>query len=133
MIDGTPAWDAFLNKHVMNNWADKLHLDDILSNFGFDRDAADRLSKMEYVRPDRENVQYQDYSLRWLSKVFLSYGPQVIVTDIVNLIFAMMKIDNVVQEEALIADVIERFGVKLKAKDVVDLWVPTHFIMDGES
>jgi len=134
-MNGTPAWEAFINKHVRSNWADNLHLDDILSNFGFDKDAADRLGKMEFVHPEGgKTTPYADYSLRWLSKVFLSYGPQVLVTDIVNLIFAMMKMDTqVVPQEAMIVDVIDRFREKLKEGDVDDLWIPTHFIMDAES
>jgi len=131
-INGTPAWEAFIKKHVSSNWADNLHLDNVLSNFGFDNDAADRLGKMEYVWPDGEKLSYSDYSLRWLSKVFLSYGPQVMVTDTVNLVFAMMNVENL-REEALISEVIERFGKKLNEGDVDDLWVPTHFIMDAES
>jgi len=66
--------------------------------------------------------------------VFLAYGPQVLVTDIVNLIFAMMQMDkSCLRQEDKIVEVIDKFNEKLKEDDLDDLWIPTHFIMDAES
>merc|ERR1740121_1701322 len=92
-----------------------------------------KLRKMEYVWPDGENVPFEQHALRWLSKAFAAYGPPGPVTDIVNLVFAMMPAPTVQIDERSIAGIVEKFGQKLASKEFQDLWIPTHFAMDCET
>mmetsp|Transcript_5907 Transcript_5907/g.15843 ORF Transcript_5907/g.15843 Transcript_5907/m.15843 type:complete len:237 (+) Transcript_5907:2-712(+) len=130
------AWDAFLARHVEQGWEQKLHFDTILSNFGFEEEAAAKLRKMCYVWPDGEKVSFEQHSLRWLSKAFAAYGPPGPVTDIVNLAFGMMSNDTprtAGTTEGTVVDMVLKLGQKIMSRDFRDLWIPTHFAMDAET
>mmetsp|Transcript_68597 Transcript_68597/g.191217 ORF Transcript_68597/g.191217 Transcript_68597/m.191217 type:complete len:236 (+) Transcript_68597:2-709(+) len=127
------AWDAFLGKHFEKGWEQRLHFDRILGIFGFEEEAAAKLRKMEYVWPDGEKVSFEQHSLRWLSKAFAAYGPPGPVTDIVNLVFAMMPAPTEQVDQGVVEEMVEKFRRKLESKDFSDLWIPSHFGMDAET
>jgi len=127
------VWDAFLSKHVEKGWEQRLHFHNILGIFGFEEEAATKLRKMEYVWENGERVPFEQHALRWLSKAFAAYGPPGPVTDIVNLVYAMMSAPTVEIDEVATAEMVEKFHQKIASKDFSGLWIPTHFGMDAET
>mmetsp|Transcript_62024 Transcript_62024/g.164981 ORF Transcript_62024/g.164981 Transcript_62024/m.164981 type:complete len:440 (+) Transcript_62024:112-1431(+) len=127
------AWTAFVNRYAGDGWAHKLHFDHLLDNFGFDKEASDVLRKIETKNSDGETVTLEHHAFRWLSKAFAAYGVEGCMTDVVNLIFAMMGIIPKDLDEGKIAEYIDSFrDDKLRKKDFSELWVPNYFVMDAE-
>merc|ERR1712087_217957 len=117
-----------------DGWERKLHFDHLLDNFGFDKEASDVLRKQEYIYPDGEAVTLESHAFRWLSKAFAAYGVEGCLTDVVNLIFAMMGIIPKDLDEHQIADYVDQFRKNYFAKrDFSALWVPSYFVMDAET
>merc|ERR1719145_84839 len=48
-VGSLSTWEGFLEEHVESDWSDKLHFDNLLDNFGFSKEAADKLRKMKYT------------------------------------------------------------------------------------
>jgi hypothetical protein len=75
-------------------------------------------------------------ALRWLSKALGAYGVQGALTDVVNVICAMMSVraplapkPSMQAVEALMAQFTREV---MSGQRVTDLWVPTHMIQDAE-
>jgi len=102
---------------------------------GFDHEAAQKLRQMHYVWPDGEKVPYEQHAVRWLSKIFSAYGPLGTMTDIVNLVFAMMTSSPTPASqtnETCVVDLLGAFSERMASKSFEGLWIPTHFAMDAE-
>lgn len=127
------AWSAFVNRYASSGWAQKLHFDHLLDNFGFDKEASDVLRKLETTNSDGETVTLEHHAFRWLSKAFAAYGVEGCMTDVVNVIFAMMGIIPKDLDEGQIAAYLDSFREDcLLTKDFAKLWVPDYFVMDAE-
>merc|ERR1711920_1002737 len=127
------GWSTFVNRYARSGWERKLHFDHLLDNFGFDKEASDVLRKQEYIYPDGEAVTLESHAFRWLSKAFAAYGVEGCMTDVVNLIFAMMGIIPKDLDEGQIAAYVDSFREDyLLRKDFSKLWIPNYFVMDAE-
>jgi len=131
------AWKQFISKHNPNGWEDNLAFDDVLvKNFGFSKDTSDKLrtmTKQVEEKGEMTEVSYEQHSLRWLTKAYKAYGPVGCQTDVINLAFAMMRVEPPKEaDESQALEVFQKFKDKLVKKDLEDLWIPTHLIHDGE-
>jgi hypothetical protein len=127
------VWNTFVNRYASSGWAKNLHFDHLLDNFGFDKEASDVLRKIETKNSDGETVTLEHHAFRWLSKAFAAYGVEGCMTDVVNLIFAMMGIIPKDLDEGQIAAYVDSFREDhLLKKDFSKLWVPNYFVMDAE-
>jgi len=132
-ITDANLWSTFVNRYASNGWAQKLHFDHLLDNFGFDKEASDVLRKKEHTTADGETVTLEHHAFRWLSKAFVAYRVEGCMTDVVNLIFAMMGIIPKDLDEGKVAAYIDQFRESyLVKKDFSKLWVPSYFVMDAE-
>jgi len=122
-IQSMNEWQEFVNAYALHGWQDKLHVDDLLAGtFGFDEGLAREL------RPRHRKA------LQWLSKALTAYGPKGCLTDVVNLVCAMMCVGHGGEvKEATIIETINAFGEKLTRDDLTGLWVPTHLAHDMAS
>jgi len=127
------VWASFVNRYASNGWAQKLHFDHLLDNFGFDKEASDVLRKQEVKSSDGEIVTLEHHAFRWLSKAFAAYGVEGCMTDVVNLIFAMMGVVPQNLDEGNTAAYVDQFREEvLLKKDFSKLWIPSYFVMDAE-
>jgi hypothetical protein len=87
------------------------------------------------VEKDQEmDVTLEHHSLRWLTKAFRGYGPVGCLTDLVNLVYAVLKMEQPKEaSEEAVMDAVNRLRDKMKRNDLTDLWIPTHLVHDGES
>jgi len=132
-ITDVSAWSTFVNKYASNGWAQKLHFDHLLDNFGFDKLASDVLRQSKYTYPDGEQMTFENHAFRWLSKALAAYGVEGCLTDVVNLVFAMMGIETKETDEGKVAAHLDHFRDNVLAKkDFSKLWVPSYFVMDAE-
>jgi hypothetical protein len=128
------VWSTFVHRYAKNGWERKLHFDHLLDNFGFDTEASDAIRMQKHILPDGAAVSMDGHALRWLSKAFAAYGVEGCLTDVVNLIFAMMDIVPKGLDEGAIASYVDQFRDKyMLTKDFSTLWVPSYFVMDAES
>jgi len=137
-IAGPLAFKEFVEQHVKAGWEDQLHFDSVLvANFGFDKSASDWLRKAEIsvLEKDKEvQVSLEHHAVRWLAKAFRGYGPVGCLTDVVNLVYAMLGRPQPLEasEDAAI-EVMQAFQDRLSRKDFAGLWIPTHLVHDAES
>ena len=71
---------------------------------------------------------------QWLAKAFGAYGVQGALSDVVNLICAMMSRVSPMSPSPAAAEVqgvVEQFVQRHRAPGL-DLWLPTHMIHDAE-
>lgn len=127
-------WENFVTQHVNPGWEGRLHFDHLLGNFGFDRQTADKLRKMELEDKDGKMVSYEQHAFRWLGKSLSAFGPTGCMTDVVNMIYAMMQATPTAsREEGDIKKQISDFKEKLRNCDFSGLWLPSHYVMDAET
>jgi hypothetical protein len=136
------AWNDFVRPHVcVDDWAQKLHFDHLLSCFGFEPSFASTLrghtvSNVVPKTGEVETATLEQYSLRWLGKMLNAYRPKGCMTDVVNLVFAMMSLGDAGQassfSESHIIQTLKDFSQLLSQGDTSSLWVPTHFVHDAE-
>jgi len=97
-IPSSAAWKDFVSHHVVrDDWEQRLHFDHLLSCFGFEDSFARTLRQqtVESIEPKTQEVEtacLEQYSLRWLGKMLNAYRPKGVLTDVVNLVFAMMSL-----------------------------------------
>lgn len=138
-------WKRFVGQHVkVSDWQEKLSFNDVLQNFGFDSTFASTLRSVSFEITDsktgaKKSTKWEDEGVRWVSKALGGFKPVGCLVDVVNLVFAMMSIDNVEDlkkasdAEARIRKVLRDFCSKVENKAVGGLWIPTHFLHDCES
>jgi hypothetical protein len=131
------VWQKFISKHNPKGWEENLRFDEVLvKNFCFSKDTSDKLrtmTKQVEEKGEMTEVNYEQHSLRWLTKAYKAYGPVGCQTDLINLAFAMMKVEPPKEaDESQALEVFQKFKDKLVNKDVKDMWIPTHLIHDGE-
>jgi len=137
-ITGPEQWIEFVEKHAPKGWQDRLHFDVVLvENFGFDREVSDKLKSTTIQVQEKDSmvdVSLEHHSLRWLTKAFKGYGPVGCLTDLVNLVYAMLNLPQPAEaeEQAAIA-AIEQMKDKLAKGDFKGMWIPTHLVHDAES
>lgn len=136
------AWVQFVARFVPAGWEHKLHFDHLLSNFGFDDAFAKTLREQIHVASnpktgEEEHETLEQFSLRWVGKALNAYRPKGCLTDVVNLVFAMMSRSESGEAKKFseddICDTVHEFGRKLTANDLASLWIPTHLLHDAES
>lgn len=136
-ISGPKEFEEFVHKHVSPGWEDKLHFDHVLGMFGFTKEVSDKIRAMTIVvvEKDKEmDVTLEHHSLRWLTKAFRGYGPVGCLTDLVNLVYAVLKMEQPKEaSEEAVMDAMKRLEEKMKKNDLADLWIPTHLAHDAES
>lgn len=136
-ISGPKEFEEFVHKHVAPGWEDKLHFDHVLGMFGFTKEVSDKIRGMtiKVQEKDQEvDVTLEHHALRWLTKAFRGYGPVGCLTDFVNLVYAVQKMEQPKEasEEAVMVAVKKLQG-KMNSNDLSDLWIPTHLVHDAES
>lgn len=133
-------WKKFVETHVPLGWEDRLSFDEVLGNFGFDAAFASALRQQTVeVKHSKDatdqTVTWQHYGVRWVAKSLCGYKPVGCLTDVVNLVFAMMGYSPAEIEAGLsetrIREIIRQFA--RDEKDRKELWVPTHLVLDCES
>jgi hypothetical protein len=137
-ITGPDAWDEFVSGHVRSGWEDHLHFEVVLVEcFGFDKEVSDRLRTATIPVTEKgktTDVAFEHHALRWLTKAFKGYGPVGCLTDVVNMLYAIMNLPEPTEaSERNVIDVVEQFENRLKQGDLSGLWIPTHFAHDAES
>lgn len=137
-MSGPEEFQTFVEQHVAPGWEDHLHFDSVLiKNFGFSESVSEKLrnSKIKVIEKDVESeVSLEHHALRWLTKAFKGYGPVGCLTDVVNLVYAMLNIpqpDKASEEAAM--DAVSKFQEKMDQRQFDDLWIPTHLAHDAES
>jgi hypothetical protein len=136
---GPRDFQDFVARHVPEGWEDHLHFDSVLvANFGFDKEVSETLRTMTITvtEKDKQNdVTLEQHALRWLTKAFKGYGPVGCLTDVVNLVYAMLEKpqpEEACEQDAI--DAINEFQDKLMVKQSFDnVWIPTHLSHDAES
>lgn len=137
-ISGPAEFQTFVEQYVAPGWEDHLHFDSVLiKNFGFSQSASEKLrnTKIKVIDKDVESeVSLEHHALRWLTKAFKGYGPVGCLTDVVNLVYAMLSMPQPAEasEEAAM-DAVSKFQEKLDQRKFDDLWIPTHLAHDAES
>jgi len=137
-ISGPSHFQAFVEQYVDAGWEEHLHFDTVLTNiFGISPKASEYLRKthIKVVEKDREEeVSLEHHSFRWLAKAFKGYGPVGCLTDVVNLVYAMLRLPQPLEasEEAAISAVSE-LQKYLDQGQVDRLWIPTHLAHDAEA
>lgn len=133
-IKNEQDWCTFLKEvGIPDGWETKLHFDHVLGLFGVDAVTAQQVRETKF-QDKNETVTLEQYSLRWLSKAIGAYKIVGCLTDVVNLIYAMLKIDpNVKQTELDVCNTIETFGVWLSNGNFKShMWIPDVIIHDNE-
>jgi len=136
VISSPKDWDEFVGKYIvashLEDWQSLLHFDHVLSLFGFEPDTATTLRAHPY-KDEGKDITLEQHSLRWLSKALSAYNILGTLTDVVNLIFAMLKRDKPTSvSEENITQVIQEFTTKLQSNDFKDMWIPDCMVFDGE-
>jgi len=137
-IASDDAFSEFVHQYVPSGWEDRLHFSRILTdNFGLDAETAESLRFQQYTYNDKGTEKedtFERYSMRWLGKAFKGYSPVGCLTDVVNLIYAMVgQAPPEYADEHDIVRAIDDFRVKLEKKDLGGMWIPTHLCHDAES
>jgi len=136
-ISGPKEFEDFVHKHVAPGWEDQLHFDHVLAMFGFTKAASDKIRGMtiKVQEKDQEiDVTLEHHALRWLTKAFRGYGPVGCLTDMVNLVYAVLKMEQPKEaSEEAVMDAVNRLQDKMKRNDLTDLWIPTHLVHDAET
>jgi len=126
------AWHSFVEQYVPTGWQQKLHFDLVLSNFGFEDETAKELAQHVYEDEGKPS-NLQHYSLRWLAKSFAGYGPVGCLTDVANLIFAMLHDTPPSQvSEADVVACMQAFSKRVQAGEFSGLWIPDWLTVDCE-
>ena len=94
-IQSPENWFSFVKKYIDDpDWQEKTHFDHILGLFGFSEDAALRIRQMTITEKDKDGKEetstYEQFGVRWLAKALTCFKPDGVLTDVVNLIYAMM-------------------------------------------
>jgi hypothetical protein len=137
-LTGSADWKQFIDKHVNAGWEDHLHFDSLLTMiFGFDEGIALQLRQHQITVTEKDketSVSLEHHALRWLSKAFKGYGPVGCLTDVVNLVYAIMNLQPPLEaNEQAVISVVANFQDHLRRKDLAGLWIPTHMVHDAES
>ena len=132
-IKSAGDWEAFLKQCGLPvDWKRKLHFDHVLCMFG----ATPELSRQiqETTFDDRgEQVTYERYSYRWLSKAIGGYKVAGCITDVLNLIYAVMGVEGKGHSEYQAAETVHAFTSALRRKDLNGMWIPEVFGHDAET
>jgi len=131
-IANLTEWHSFVEQYVPNGWQHKLHYDLVLSNFGFEDETAKALGQHVYD-DDGKPTNLQHYSLRWLAKSFSGYGPVGCLTDVANLVFAMVHDTPPSQvSESDVVACLQAFSKRVQDGDFNGIWIPDVLIVDCE-
>merc|ERR1719265_1966094 len=96
-ISGPAEFEDFVHKHVSPGWEDRLHFDHVLGMFGFTKAVSDKIRAMKIKVQEKDgeiDVTLEHHALRWLTKAFRGYGPVGCLTDMVNLVYAVLKMEQ---------------------------------------
>jgi len=121
-FDNPDQWLQFVNKFCSPGWENRLHVNEVLGNFGF---------SLEEVQALKGQGQL-DNAIRWLAKAFDSFGLPGSLADIVNLVFAMMDQEPGKPSNHETVQILQDFNSRLRNEEWDKLWVPTHMIHDVE-
>lgn len=130
-------WNAFLENEcgLDKTWQDRTHFNDVLQLFGCtDAEAKEVRETKIYVAKDNKYETLKDYSVAWIAKILGAYRILGCLTDICNLVYAIMQKSVENQTPADIENTFEELTQKLLASDNNrdGLWIPTHIIHDAE-
>jgi len=123
-------WVNLVGRYCAPGWETNLHVNEVLTNFGFQKELGPQLRRGE------QGIEMNG-ALRWLSKMFECYGMAGSMCDVVNLVYAMLgeaPLGRQPPPDQVVATV-QRFRDLLRNGDpdmLRDLWVPSHFVMDCE-
>jgi len=131
-IANLAGWHSFVEQYVPKGWQQKLHFDVVLSNFGFEDETAKELAQHPYD-DEGKPTNLQHYCLRWLAKSFAGFGPVGCLTDVANLVFAMLHdtLPNQVSEPDVVA-CMQVFKERLESGNFDELWIPDLLAIDCE-
>jgi len=135
-INTMQQWHGWVEQFVSVGWQERLHYDDLLGNFGFDEEMAHALRKLEHTEVQNNMsivTTLEHHAMRWLGKALGGYKPLGCLTDVVNLVFAMMgqSAGGHMQEQEVVATLRE-FSRLLVDQRTSTLWIPTHLLHDAE-
>lgn len=127
-VSTTDDWVALLSRKYGCGWQDLLHVDDVLRIFRFPADVLEFCATAKH-----RGRTWRDYAVRWVPKGFQAFGLPGSLSDLVNLIRAVMKrdLDEQLSIEQVVA-MVEEFKKRIEEDDLADLWVPTHMVHDAE-
>jgi hypothetical protein len=115
------AWDDMLSKELnKKDWKDNLHRTKVLLNFGATPEENQKVITIHLRK------------LEWLSKFLMAYKIKGCLTDIVNLVMAMMPHQTLPETEAEVVSLVSKFTEKLRKSDISDLWIPDLIVHDAE-
>lgn len=137
-ISGPDEFQEIVERHCNKGWEDKLHFDLVLvENFGMSKEASTKLRETKIEVEDKDakvQVTLEHHALRWLTKAFKGYGPVGCLTDVVNLVYAMLNLEQPDKaDETEVIKVVKQMQGFLDKSDFSTLWVPTHLAHDAES
>merc|ERR1712136_538334 len=113
-IQSPDNWFSFVKKYIDDpDWQEKTHFDHILGLFGFSEDVA----------------------LRIRQKALTGFKPDGVLTDVVNLIYAMMgEPPTEAQTEKDVIEKLQKFKEHLSRRGCHnDMWIPDILLHDAES
>jgi len=137
-ISGPVEFQTFVENYVNAGWEDHLHFDSVLvENFGMSQLTSDTLRSTTIKVMDKDvesDVSLEHHALRWLTKAFKGYGPVGCLTDVVNLVYAMLNMQQPAEaSEAEAMAVVSRLQEMLDQRKFSELWIPNHLFHDAES
>jgi hypothetical protein len=139
-IQSPENWFSFVKKYIDDpDWQEKTHFDHILGLFGFSEDAALRIRQMTLTEKDKDGKEetstYEQFGVRWLAKALTGFKPDGVLTDVVNLIYAMMgEPPTEAQTEKDVIETLQKFKEHLSRRGCHnDMWIPDILLHDAES
>jgi len=136
-VTSMPQWDKFVRRFAYAGWQSRMHVNEVLLNFGFSQPSVSELNiALANMREDgvKESIVK---ALGWFSKALGCYGLAGSLSDPVNLAFAMMGVRVLPNEkitEDMVIDLLSRFkaGLEELPSNYKCLWVPSIHVHDCE-
>jgi len=133
------AWNDFVGKFVIEGWQSRLHVDEVLLNFGFREEALIELRTKLATMSSEDDCKLKNRihrNLAWFSKALGCYGLAGSLSDVVNLAFAMTGAPTHrrhISEDEVIS-VLTQFKKELTklTSEPSGLWLPSIYVHDCE-
>lgn len=131
-ITSLNKWEQFLQEcKIPENWKSSLEFSRIMTLFGLSESDCKLLNAVPYQDKEQSST-LQDSCVTWISKMVNGYRIDGCLTDVVNMVYAVMGISPIGQSEYDVVDVLDEFQAKFQAKNIDGLWIPDLHLHDGE-
>ena len=117
-VDSIQVWQKFLKSAgIADNWADKLHFDEVGELFGISATNHKALSELYIDVEDGPPEKLRQFGFRWLSKLVNLYSCDVCITDLVNLVMVYQGKES--KNPAEVVEYVNNFTAKLDKHEFI--------------